>query len=158
MYISNNCILPKNWTVDTLMKPHKSEPFNPSIAHVFYRAGYIEAWGRGIQKICESCRELGTRKPEYTVLGDDITIKFFALESAVISDSKIPKHQGDVLDDVLELKILEELKRNSGVSQKELVKILGTSVPSVQRAMSRLKDNKRIIRCGGKRFGYWEIN
>lgn len=53
MYISNNCILPKNWTVDTLMKPHKSEPFNPSIAHVFYRAGYIEAWGRGIQKICE---------------------------------------------------------------------------------------------------------
>lgn len=43
MYISNNCILPKNWTVDTLMRPHKSEPFNPSIAHVFYRAGYIEA-------------------------------------------------------------------------------------------------------------------
>ena len=158
MYISNNCILPKNWTVDTLMKPHKSEPFNPSIAHVFYRAGYIEAWGRGVQKICESCRELGTREPEYTVLGDDITIKFFALESAVISEPKIPKHQGDVLDDVLELKILEELKRNSGISQKELAKILGTSVPSIQRAMGRLKDNKRIVRCGGKRFGYWEIN
>lgn len=92
------------------------------------------------------------------VLGDDITIKFFALESAVISESKIPKHQGDVLDDVLELKILEELKRNSGISQKELAKILGTSVPSIQRAMGRLKDNKRIVRCGGKRFGYWEIN
>ena len=74
MYISNNCILPKNWTVDTLMKPHKSEPFNPSIAHVFYRAGYIEAWGRGIQKICEACQELGTPEPEYRVLGDDITV------------------------------------------------------------------------------------
>ena len=84
MYISNNCILPKNWTVETLMKPHKSEPFNPSIAHVFFRAGYIEAWGRGIQKICESCHELGTPEPEYTVLGNDITVKFFALQSAKI--------------------------------------------------------------------------
>lgn len=157
MYISNNCILPKNWTVDTLMKPHKSEPFNPSIAHVFYRAGYIEAWGRGIQKICEACRELGTPEPEYTVLGDDITVKFFALESAKISDSKNPKHQGDVLGDVLEEKILEELRRNAKFNQKELAEILHTSVPSIQRTMSRLKDRGRIVRKGGKRFGYWEI-
>ena len=96
MYISNNCILPKNWTVDTLMKPHKSEPFNPSIAHVFYRAGYIESWGRGIQKICEACQELGTPDPEYRVLGDDITVKFFALEDAKISESKNPKHQPEL--------------------------------------------------------------
>ena len=157
MYISNNCILPKNWTVDTLMKPHKSEPFNPSIAHVFYRAGYIEAWGRGIQKICEACQELGTPDPEYKLLGDDITVKFFALESAKISESKNPKHQGDVLGDVLEDGILDELRRDSSLNQKELAEILGTSVPSIQRAMSRLKDNGRLIRKGGKRFGYWEV-
>lgn len=158
MYISNNCILPKNWTVDTLMKPHKSEPFNPSIAHVFYRAGYIEAWGRGIQKICEACQELGTPDPEYRVLGDDITVKFFALEDAKISESKNPKHQGDVLGDVLEERILDELRRNPSLNQKELANMLHTSVPSVQRAMSRLKDDGRLIRKGGKRFGYWEIN
>ena len=158
MYISNNCILPKNWTVDTLMKPHKSEPFNPSIAHVFYRAGYIEAWGRGIQKICEACQELGTPDPEYKVLGDDITVKFFALESAKISESKNPKHQGDVLGDVLEDRILDELRRNPSLNQKELANMLHTSVPSVQRAMSRLKDDGRLIRKGGKRFGYWGIN
>ncbi|MCD8069236.1 MAG: hypothetical protein LUE87_10190, partial [Lachnospiraceae bacterium] len=35
MYISNNCILPKDWTTETLMKPHKSMPFNPSIANAF---------------------------------------------------------------------------------------------------------------------------
>ena len=52
----------------------------------------------GIQKICELCRELGTPDPEYTVRGDDITVKFFALESAKISNSKNPKHQSDVLD------------------------------------------------------------
>ena len=76
MYISNNCVLPRDWTVYTLLQLHKSIPFNPSIANVFYRAGYIEAWGRGIQKIFESCNELGLPAPQYKQLGDDLTVKF----------------------------------------------------------------------------------
>ena len=158
MYISNNCILPKNWTVETLMKPHKSEPFNPSIANAFYRAGYIEAWGRGIQKICEACRELGTADSEYTVPGDDLTVKFTALESAKVSDFKISKHQNDVLDDVLEDRIIKELQKDVKLNQKKLAERLQTSLPSIQRAMSKLKESGRIVRKGGKRFGYWEIN
>ena len=47
MIISNRCILPEGWTVDTLMEPHDSIPYNPDIANVFYRAGFIENWGRG---------------------------------------------------------------------------------------------------------------
>ena len=139
------------------MKPHKSEPFNPSIAHVFYRAGYIEAWGRGIQKICESCRELGIPDPEYTVLGDDITVKFVALQSAKISDFRAPKHQPDVLGEVLEERVLNELRGNAGLNQKDLAERLHTSLSSVQRATSRLKESGRIQRVGGKRYGYWEI-
>ena len=88
------------------------------------------------------------------MLGDDITVKFFALESAKISESKNPKHQGDVLED----KILDELWRDPRLNQKELAEILGTSVPSIQRAMSKMKDDGCIVRKGGKRFGYWEIH
>ncbi|MDE7331171.1 MAG: hypothetical protein K2O16_02870 [Lachnospiraceae bacterium] len=40
---------------DTLMEPHDSKPYNPDIANVFYRAGFIENWGQGIQKICDEC-------------------------------------------------------------------------------------------------------
>ena len=157
MYISNNCILPKNWTVETLMKPHKSEPFNPSIANAFYRAGYIEAWGRGIQKICEACRELGTADPEYTVLGDDLTVKFTALESAKISDSKISKYQIDTLDDTLGGKILVLLKEKPSITQKEIAIHFDISVPSVKRTMKKLIEDGHIVRKGGRRFGYWDI-
>lgn len=110
------------------VRPHKTSKRNAS-GYVMNCAGYIEAWGRGIQKICEACQELGTPDSEYKVLGDDITVKFFALESAKISESKNPKHQGDVLGDVLEDGILDELRRDSSLNQKELTEILGTSVP-----------------------------
>ena len=30
------------------MSKHASSPYNPNIAHVFYLAGFIESWGRGI--------------------------------------------------------------------------------------------------------------
>ena len=47
LIVSNSCILPEGWTLDTLMKPHDSKPYNPDIANVFYRAGFIENWGSG---------------------------------------------------------------------------------------------------------------
>lgn len=157
MYISNNCILPKNWTVETLMKPHKSEPFNPSIANVFYRAGYIESWGRGIQKICEACRELGTEDPEYTVLGNDLTVKFTALKSPKVSDIIISKYQIDTLDDTLGGKILVLLKEKPTITQNEIAEYLGISVPSIKRAMKKLLESGHIVRKGGRRYGRWEI-
>lgn len=157
MYISNNCILPKNWTVETLMKPHKSEPFNPSIANAFYRAGYIEAWGRGIQKICEVCRELGAADPEYTILGNDLTVKFTALQSAKVSDIKISKYQFDTLGDTLREKILALLKENPTITQNEIAVYFGISVPSVKRTMKKLFESGQIVRKGGRRYGYWEI-
>lgn len=91
MYISNACAFPSDWTTESLMKTHNSRPYNPDLAGTFYRAGYIEAWGRGIQNVFEACEKLGTPMPEYILLGDDLTVKCSALESATIPDSKTPK-------------------------------------------------------------------
>jgi ATP-dependent DNA helicase RecG len=56
--------LPHDWTVKKLLSKHASIPFNPDVASVFFRAGMIEAWGRGIERILEACREAGTPEPE----------------------------------------------------------------------------------------------
>lgn len=75
------------------MGRHNSVPFNPKIAGVFYRAGYIESWGRGIRKICDACEALGTEEPKYYVSGSDILVEFTALRSALINQAKAPKHR-----------------------------------------------------------------
>ena len=49
------------------MERHRSVPYNPHIANRFFRAGYVETWGRGIEKIREVCKSLGVPMPEYTL-------------------------------------------------------------------------------------------
>ena len=93
--VSNRCVLPDGWTAETLMNPHDSIPYNPDIANVFYRAGYIENWGRGIEKICDACRELGADLPKYEIVGNGLRIHFSALKSALISENEATEG-GDV--------------------------------------------------------------
>ena len=47
--------LPPDWTLDKLMATHASAPHNPGIANAFFRAGMVEAWGRGIGSIVRAC-------------------------------------------------------------------------------------------------------
>ena len=51
-----NCgTLPEEWSIDTLLGKHRSRPYNPDIANVFFRAGEIDAWGRGVERIIVAC-------------------------------------------------------------------------------------------------------
>ena len=77
--VANDCIFPDDWTVDDLLEAHKSRPYNPLIANTFFRAGFVEAWGRGIQKIKDSCILAGNDIPEYKVKREDITVTFKSL-------------------------------------------------------------------------------
>lgn len=156
--ISNRCVLPEGWTVETFMEPHDSIPYNPDIANVFYRAGYIEHWGRGIEKICEACRELGAKPPVYKLRGNGLRVHFAALQSALIDQPKDPKDQSDTLDDTLADRIMTLLRTHPSMTQNELAILLEISVPTVKRAMKVLSDNGRIERVGGKRYGHWQIN
>lgn len=88
LYIANCGCLPENWTLENLMRKHASSPYNPNIAHVFYLAGFIESWGRGVEKICAACRKDGVPQPVYTVNPGDIMIQFTAPEERVVHVSR----------------------------------------------------------------------
>ncbi len=51
--------LPDGYTIDTLLGDHASKPRSKNIAAVFYRAGFIESWGRGIRKVFDECARHG---------------------------------------------------------------------------------------------------
>lgn len=57
--------LPNDFSIDDLFSEHYSHARNRNIAHAFYRAGLIEAWGRGIEKICKSLKEASLQPPKF---------------------------------------------------------------------------------------------
>ena len=142
MYISNDYVFPSDWTKETLMRRHNSRPYNPNLANTFFRAGYVEAWGRGIQKICEACKELGTDLPEYEVMPDYITLCLKSINNS---------------NGTLDEKILDIILKNPKTTQKEIAGILNVSVRSVKRLMKNLSDDGVIECLGDKRFGQWIV-
>ena len=154
LYISNDCILPSGWTVETLMEKHRSKPFNPNIANGFFRAGFIETWGRGIEKICEACKNYGTKLPEYTVYPEDIMIKFEALNTDMNTDTNTDTNTDK---DFKAEKLLEYLKENPKATQKELAEYFNVTKRTIERNMNILKKEKFIERIGNNRSGYWRI-
>jgi ATP-dependent DNA helicase RecG len=55
--------LPEELTIEKLKSRHSSYPRNPHIAEVFFKAGYIEAWGRGTTTMTAECLEFGLPEP-----------------------------------------------------------------------------------------------
>ncbi len=55
--------LPIELTIEKLFQVHESFPRNPLIADVCYKAGYIDSWGRGVEKITEACEQAGLPAP-----------------------------------------------------------------------------------------------
>ena len=63
----------------------------------------------------------------------------------------------EALDEALEMRLLNLLKEQPELTQKEMVVMLNTSRATVQRLMKELENAQRIERKGGKRYGYWEV-
>lgn len=154
VYISNDCIFPIGWTVETLMERHRSQPYNPNIANGFFRAGYVETWGRGIEKICEECKSHGVPIPDYTLHQEDITVKFTPL-----LHTEMPKGASGTLNGTLsgtlEEKILFVIKGNSHLTQSQIAAQIDCSERTVKRLMKKMSDKGIIERVGSRKIGQW---
>jgi len=70
--------LPEELTVELLKKKHSSNPRNPLVASVCFKGGYIDAWGRGIKKIIDACKEEGFPEPEFEETCGGLSVTLFA--------------------------------------------------------------------------------
>lgn len=139
---------------------------NKLITGVLYYSKDMETFATGLKRIKDLCDKAGC-KVEFRTEKDDFVVVFYRnlrekwAEERKIKDPKIPKHQNDVkddvLEDVLENQILKLLLGNSKLNQRQLAQKTGRSVASVQRTMKKLSERGKIERIGGKRFGHWEV-
>lgn len=68
--------LPESWTLEKLLSKHESIPYNPDIANAFFRAGLIESWGRGIERIIEACQQDNYPAPQWKLEPNGLWVIF----------------------------------------------------------------------------------
>ena len=153
--ISNVGSLPEDWTVETLLEEHSSEPFNPEIASTFFRAGYIESWGRGVNTVIELSKAYNGTVPKFKFL-NGLTVEFASNYPNKRLGDKLGNRLGNELNET-RVTILELMSENSKISTAKLATILGISTTAVDKNIKFLKENKYIQRVGSAKGGYWEV-
>ena len=111
------------------------------------RAGYIEAWGRGIEKINNECKMAGVPAPEINYAFAGLMITFKAKGEEV--SGKTPGKTPDAI-----LLLLDE---NPSLSIPEIAERINKSESAVERAIRKLRGEGRLKRIGPAKGGYWKI-
>ena len=165
IWISNSGNLPQGWTVETLKKHHKSEPPNPDIANAFFRAGYIEVWGRGTLNIVNYCKNAGLPEPDFhftsglTVLFKKENKTFNELASIDYEKTaeKTTEKSSEKGSEKSSEKIILLIKKEPGISAKKLSELLGISSRAVEKHIKNLKNKNILKRIGPDKGGHWKI-
>ena len=162
LYIGNDVSYLENWTPEKLMGKHKSIQTNPAIANVFFRCGFIEAWGRGIEKICRECDKSGNSYPVFDISDCGFMVRFDALKSALIDNvaqnDTQGDTQGDTQDDIqgndLDIWLEAAIRKNPKITTEELARKCNKSIITIKRHIAKLP---HIQFKGSGYSGHWEI-
>lgn len=150
--IYNDGRLPENWSVQDLLATHRSEPHNPMIANVFFRAGMIESWGRGIENITKSCKAAGKREPAIEFKrGREFSVTFYSdatITTSITTNATLNETQK---------RIVVIMSANPNVTAKSISTELGIAERNVKNHIKALKNAGIIERVGATKNGHWVV-
>lgn len=175
-------MLDKDITIEQ-MKTGMSKIRNRGIAEVFSYMNLIEAWGSGIPKIIDEAREYGLREPELLDRGSDFRMNLFRREPVFdqygVVDPRLVAHTNETNETKLETNetngaatemvnsdiplnkeeecLLEAIRKEPKITQKQLHEATGISLATIKRALPKLQNIGKLERIGNRRSGKWKV-
>ena len=132
----NYGLLPKELTPAALLQKHSSYPRNHNIANVFYKAGFVESWGRGFKKIAEEFERAKLPLPMIEENGGGV----MAIIQRKTIDEVIAERGGDV-----------------GVNVGDMSETMSVTQRTIERDLSVLQKAGIIRHEGRANAGVWVI-
>lgn len=145
--IWNEGALPDGITPETLLSKHSSHPRNKNVAYAFFKAGFIESWGRGYKKIRDGFEGAGLPMPTVESVEGGVRVTF--QRNNPNSSQKSSQKTSD--------KILQMISENPGITRDMLAESAGISSRMVARHLKSLQEQGVLKRIGGRKDGYWEV-
>ena len=146
--------LPVGFTPDTLFEQHSSRPRNRNIANAFFKAGFIDAWGRGYKKIREGFESAGLPMPKVENFCGGVRVTFqrkSATENAT-ENATTQKTTQKTTQIMLQL-----MKETPEISIEELATACGITRDGINYNIKKLKEAGHLRRIGGDNGGHWEV-
>jgi ATP-dependent DNA helicase RecG len=133
--------LPSSLTVDLLKEKHSSQPRNRLIADVFFMAGYIESWGRGIDIMMKGCKEYGLPEPIIAEEQGGISVSF-------LKDIYTEKYLSSLDLNERQIRAVFYIKENGQITNSKYQEIneIGKSVSASE--LQELTIRKILLRIG----------
>lgn len=141
--IWNEGLLPQGLTLESLKHHHPSRPRNPIIADICFKAGYIDAWGRGTLKIINSCREAELPEPEIKEQHGGIAVTLF-------KDIYTNEHLQKLGLNDRQIKAVLVIKEKGYISNTEFQKLTNVSKATATRDLTEMVEKFEILNKTGK--------
>jgi len=140
--------LPHGMSIEDLEKPHASQPVNPVIADVFFKAGLVESWGRGTLRVISDFAKSGLPKPHFSIHSGGILVTLFIEKFTAESLIELGLNNRQI-------QIVEFLKSEGSVSNKQYREKFSVSNATAFREITVLVENNILKRVGhGKKLVY----
>ncbi len=105
---------------------------------------------------------MGAEPPVYELIGHSLRVHFKAFKGAQIDQLRDASDQSGGLNGGLNgglaEKILALIRSDASVTVLEMAKVLQIPKRTIEREIKKLRDEQRIVREGGNRYGHWKIN
>ena len=148
---------------------YKEYPRNKNLAFAFYKAGFIESWGRGWKKICDGFVAAGLPKPTIESKQGGVLVTFqrnnvnlkkqnsIDAENVAGSAQENSQKNSQKTQQKTQQKILNLIKRNPNITTQEMSDLIGIDRSNVWRNMKMMQQQGIIRRVGPDKGGHWEI-
>ena len=143
-------------TFEQFMSEHSSCPRNRLIARIFYLAGFIESWGRGINKIKKEFSENGMEVPVYKEEMGGMSV-YIKRRVSNVSSKEVSQKMSQKTSQKTSQKIIDLIKEDPNISTQDMADIIGIDRRNIARNLKKLQENGIVKRIGPDKGGYWEI-
>ena len=137
---------------ETLLERHSSRPRNRNIANAFFKAGFVDAWGRGYKKIREGFESAGLPMPVIESADGGVRVTFQRNNANGSQTGSYTSSDTTPLG-----RIIEIIKSNPKVTILQMSEQIGISSRMVSRYLKKLQEDNVIRREGSKSNGSWII-
>jgi ATP-dependent DNA helicase RecG len=144
----NGATLSEEVPIEKFDKVHQSKPFNPTIANIFYKCGFIENWDKGTINIIEDCMAYGLPKTTFEYEWTAVRVTFY---KAITNDELNGTINGTINN------IYNYILNNPNQSAVFISETFNIPLRTLKRKLKQLIEEDKIQYKGSKKTGGYYV-